>query len=87
MGGFSITVFVFNISVTMHWKGLWTLFSYHGKVVNAFIPEKTSRNGKRFGFVRFSNFLDAQRAISRLNGFVILGNRIWVNIARFNGRR
>ncbi|KAK8331582.1 hypothetical protein V6Z11_A10G084700 [Gossypium hirsutum] len=86
MGG-SITVFVFNISVTVHWKGLWTLFSYHGKVVNAFIPEKTSRNGKRFGFVRFSNFLDAQRAISRLNGFVILGNRIWVNIARFNGRR
>ncbi|KAH1057721.1 hypothetical protein J1N35_035786 [Gossypium stocksii] len=87
MGGFQITVFVFNIPATMHWKGLWTLFSYHGKVVDAFIPEKTSRNGKRFGFVRFSNFLDAQRAISRLNGFVILGNRIWVNIARFNGRR
>ncbi|KAK5813390.1 hypothetical protein PVK06_028840 [Gossypium arboreum] len=60
---------------------------YHGKVVDAFISEKKSKGGKSFGFVRFSNFSDAQRAISRLNGFVILGSRIWVNIARYKGRR
>ncbi|KAK5845666.1 uncharacterized protein LOC108481700 [Gossypium arboreum] len=86
-GDYQITMFVFNIPVTMHWKGLWTLFIYHGKVVDAFIPEKKRKCGKRFGFVRFINFLDAQRTISRLNGFVILGCRIWVKIARFKGRR
>ncbi|PPS09552.1 hypothetical protein GOBAR_AA11091 [Gossypium barbadense] len=67
MRGSYITVFVFNIPMTMHWKGLWTLFSYHRKVVDAFIPEKTSKSRKRFGFIRFSNFLDAKRAITRLN--------------------
>ncbi|KAK5771082.1 hypothetical protein PVK06_047257 [Gossypium arboreum] len=87
MRGSYITVFVFNIPMTMHWKGLWTLFSYHRKVVDAFIPEKTSKSRKRFGFIRFSNFLDAKRAITRLNGFVILGSKISVNIARFKVRR
>ncbi|KAK5803291.1 hypothetical protein PVK06_030936 [Gossypium arboreum] len=85
--GYQITVFVFNIPATMHWKGLWALFSFHGNVVDAFIPKKKSKSGKRFGFVRFSNFKDALRAISRLNGFVILGNKIWVKIARFKERR
>ncbi|PPR82304.1 hypothetical protein GOBAR_AA38408 [Gossypium barbadense] len=31
--------------------------------------------------------MDAQRAISRLNGFVILGSRIWIKLAKFKGRR
>ncbi|KAH1091893.1 hypothetical protein J1N35_019150 [Gossypium stocksii] len=81
-GGSPITVFVINISTSMHWKGLWKLFSYHGKVVDAFISEKTSKSGKRFGFMRFSYFVDAQRAIARLNGFVLLRKRIWVKVAR-----
>ncbi|KAK8339904.1 hypothetical protein V6Z11_A08G067700 [Gossypium hirsutum] len=86
-GGFQITVFVYNIPASMHWKGLWALFSFHGKVVDAFIPEKRSRSGKRFSFVHFSNLTDAQRAISRLNGFVIIGSKIWVKLARFKERR
>ncbi|KAG4188560.1 hypothetical protein ERO13_A08G172175v2, partial [Gossypium hirsutum] len=73
--------------MTMHWKGLWILFSFHGRVVDAFIPKKKCKSGKRFGFVRFTNFMDAQRAISRLNGFVILGSRIWIKLAKFKGRR
>lgn len=31
--------------------------------------------------------VDAQRAISRLNGFVIMGRRIRVKMARFSGNR
>ncbi|KAK5786821.1 hypothetical protein PVK06_041467 [Gossypium arboreum] len=42
---------------------------------------------KRFGFVRFSNMMDARRAISRLNGFVVIGNRLSVDLAKFNGGR
>ncbi|MBA0701298.1 hypothetical protein Goari_020466 [Gossypium aridum] len=71
----------------MHWKGLWALFRYHGNVIDAFILKKRSKNGNRFGFVRFSKILDAQRAISRINGFVIMGSMIWVKMARFRGKR
>ncbi|PPD86507.1 hypothetical protein GOBAR_DD16565 [Gossypium barbadense] len=82
-----ITLFVYNIPMSMHWKGLWALFRYHENIIDAFILEKKSKNGKRFGFVRFSKILDAQRAISRINGFVIMGSKIWVKMAKFNGKR
>ncbi|KAG8491579.1 hypothetical protein CXB51_014853 [Gossypium anomalum] len=82
-----ITVFVSNIPASMHWKGLWAFFSFHGKVVDAFISEKKSKGDMRFGFVRYANYSNARRAISRLNGFVILGSRIWVREARFKGNR
>ncbi|KAH1122969.1 hypothetical protein J1N35_006129 [Gossypium stocksii] len=78
------TVFVNNIPESMHWKGLWTLFSFHGEVMDAFIPVKRNKTGKRFGFVRFNKEEDAQRAIGRLDGFVLLGKRIWVKMARFS---
>ncbi|PPS02403.1 hypothetical protein GOBAR_AA18256 [Gossypium barbadense] len=82
-----ITVFVNNIPASMHWKGLWTLFNFHGVVKDAFILNKKSKVGSRFGFVRFSCVTDAQRAIERLNGFVILGYRIGVKMASFKGRK
>ncbi|KAK5840753.1 hypothetical protein PVK06_009656 [Gossypium arboreum] len=61
MGVIPIIVFVNNIPTTMHWKGLWALFSFSRR--------------------------DAQRAIDRLNGFVILGYRIGVKMASFRGKR
>ncbi|KAG8486019.1 hypothetical protein CXB51_019397 [Gossypium anomalum] len=78
------TIFVYNILISMHWKGLWALFRFDGDVVDAFIPSKRCRNGKRFGFVRFSNERDTLRAIMRLNGFFLLGKRIGVKMARYN---
>ncbi|KAL4388714.1 hypothetical protein GQ457_09G011480 [Hibiscus cannabinus] len=81
-----VTVFVSNLPQRLHWKGLWATFAHHGDVVDAFIPMKKNNDGKRFGFVRFSKKIDAQRAISRLNGFVLFGYRIFVSLARFNVR-
>lgn len=82
-----ITLYVYNIPKFMHWKGLWVLFGYHGKVVVAFIPSRENIRGRRYGFVRFEEIREAQRAITRLNGFFLLGNRIWVKIARCNRSR
>ncbi|MBA0827736.1 hypothetical protein Goarm_012489, partial [Gossypium armourianum] len=62
------TVFVYNIPDSMHWKGLWALFRFHGNVLDAFIPAKRSMKGKKFGFVRFAKLVDAQREISSLDG-------------------
>ncbi|KAK5819218.1 hypothetical protein PVK06_024189 [Gossypium arboreum] len=39
------TVFVDNIPESMHWKGLWTLFSFHGNVLDAFILVKRNKVG------------------------------------------
>ncbi|XP_017604350.1 uncharacterized protein LOC108451131 [Gossypium arboreum] len=66
-------VFIDNIPESMHWKGLWTLFSFPGEIMDAFIPVKRNKAGKRFGFVRFNKEEDAQRAIDRVDGFVLLG--------------
>ncbi|KAK8550010.1 hypothetical protein V6N13_055566 [Hibiscus sabdariffa] len=70
----------------MHWQGLWASFAHHGEVVDSFIPSKRSRAGSMFGFVRFSNMTDAQRAIYKLDGFVLMRYRISVSLARFNPR-
>ncbi|MBA0614319.1 hypothetical protein Godav_014626, partial [Gossypium davidsonii] len=76
-----ITVYIYNI-----WKVLWTLFRYHGEVIDAFIPAKKNKSGRRFGFVRFDKMGDARKDINRLNGFVILGYKISVYMTRFKGR-
>ncbi|MBA0557673.1 hypothetical protein Golob_014726 [Gossypium lobatum] len=82
-----VTLFIYNIKATIHWKGLWTLFRYHGDVIDAFISAKKSKSLRKFGFVRFNKIVDAQKAINKLNRFVILGNKILVYLARLKGRK
>ncbi|KAK8608169.1 hypothetical protein V6N13_023600 [Hibiscus sabdariffa] len=77
-----VSVFVENIPKAMHWKGLWHTFARHGDVIGFFIARKLSRGGKRFGFVRMKNRADALRVIERLNGFMLYGFRLTVNLAR-----
>ncbi|KAL4277961.1 hypothetical protein GQ457_03G002160 [Hibiscus cannabinus] len=77
-----VSVFVENIPKAMHWKGLWHTFARHGDVIGSFIARKLSRGGKRFGFVRMKNRADALRVIERLNGFMLYGFRLTVNLAR-----
>ncbi|KAK5792338.1 hypothetical protein PVK06_033452 [Gossypium arboreum] len=81
------TIFVYNIPYRMDWKGLWVLFQFYRNLLDAFVPVKRSMEGKNFGFVRFTNLETAQREISRLDGFVILGKKIWVKMAKFSGKR
>ncbi|PPR99061.1 hypothetical protein GOBAR_AA21616 [Gossypium barbadense] len=38
----------------MLWKGLFAFFSYHGRMLDAFISTKPSEEGHRFHFVGFS---------------------------------
>ncbi|KAK8603627.1 hypothetical protein V6N13_096101 [Hibiscus sabdariffa] len=70
----------------MHLKGLWDAFGHHGDVLNAFIPKKRSKSGRRFAFVRYATKADAILTISRLNGFILFGSRVSVNLARFRAR-
>ncbi|KAL4342095.1 hypothetical protein GQ457_08G017320 [Hibiscus cannabinus] len=80
------TIFVHNLPEKTHWKGLWAAFGHHGEVIDAFIPMKRSRSGRRFGFVGSASKNDANRAIARLNGFTLFGYRVILPFARFRSR-
>ncbi|KAL4312316.1 hypothetical protein GQ457_01G010310 [Hibiscus cannabinus] len=81
-----ITLYVGNLPQKLHWSGLRQAFGRHGDLVDSYIANKVNREGKRFGFVRYSNKVDASRAIERLNGFKLYGYRLLVSFARFNAR-
>ncbi|KAL4303527.1 hypothetical protein GQ457_10G010910 [Hibiscus cannabinus] len=81
-----VTLFVGNLPPSLHWRGLRHSFGHHGDVVDSFIANKRDRNGRRFGFVRFSNRRDANRALERLNGFRLFGWRISVSFAKYKDR-
>ncbi|KAL4295278.1 hypothetical protein GQ457_12G029200 [Hibiscus cannabinus] len=85
-GNRTVTLFVGNLSPMMHWSGLRQAFGFHADVVDSFVANKRDRNGRRFGFVRFSNRWDATRAIERLNGFNLYGSRISVSFAKYESR-
>ncbi|KAL4284387.1 hypothetical protein GQ457_16G026650 [Hibiscus cannabinus] len=82
----TITLFIDNLPERLHWQGLWLAFGRHGDVVDAFIATKRNKKGRRFGFVRFSKKIDADRAIERLNGFKLFGSKITVSVAKYNTR-
>ncbi|KAK8595072.1 hypothetical protein V6N13_015981 [Hibiscus sabdariffa] len=80
------TIFVHNLPEMMHWKGLWVTFVHHREVVDAFIPSKRSNSGRWFGFVRYASKSEAERSISRLDGFRLFGSRVSVSFAKFGVR-
>ncbi|KAL4298274.1 hypothetical protein GQ457_12G029320 [Hibiscus cannabinus] len=85
-GNRTVTLFVGNLSPMMHWSGLRQAFGFHGDVVDSFVANKRDRNGRRFGFVRFSHRWDATRAIERLHGFNLYGSPISVSFAKYESK-
>ncbi|KAK8682954.1 hypothetical protein V6N13_039032 [Hibiscus sabdariffa] len=80
-----VNLFVRNLPPALHWSGLWQIFGRHGDIIESYIARKVDRTGKRFGFVKFKNRIEAERAIERLNGFCLYGFRLSVTEARYNG--
>ena len=56
---------------TLTSKGLWSICAPYGRLVDAFIANKLSKRGKRFGFIRFLGVNDA-------NVFVKSLSNIWI---------
>ncbi|KAK8585593.1 hypothetical protein V6N13_050570 [Hibiscus sabdariffa] len=79
-----ISLFVENRLEKLHWKGLWFSFARHGDVVSVYIAKRKSRGGKRFGFVRMKNLVEAERVMERLHGFTLYGSKLSVKRARDN---
>nr|GEW00566.1 pre-mRNA-splicing factor CWC22 homolog [Tanacetum cinerariifolium] len=64
-------------------KDLWITCKQYGYVVDAFIPNKISKMGKRFGFVRFIKVFDVERLVNNLCTVWIGRYKIQANVARF----
>lgn len=79
-GGWMCVSFINNLPEGVYWRWLKQSFEYHGKVIETFIPKKRSINGKRFGFVRYANMYDGNRAINRINEFWLMRSHIDVNM-------
>ncbi|KAE8655931.1 BTB/POZ domain-containing protein TNFAIP1 isoform 2 [Hibiscus syriacus] len=81
-----VTVIIFNIPESFHYQGLWLFFDKYGEVVDSFIPNKRSKGGSRFGFVRFTRLEDARKVINCVDSSWIQGNKVRVFMARYHPR-
>ncbi|GKB31731.1 nucleotide-binding alpha-beta plait domain-containing protein [Tanacetum coccineum] len=80
----SISIYVSNFPESFSAKDLFHACSKYGHVVDSFIPSKRSKEGKRFGFVRFINVFSAERLVGNLCTIWIGRCKLQANIARFD---
>nr|GEV25673.1 RNA-directed DNA polymerase, eukaryota, reverse transcriptase zinc-binding domain protein [Tanacetum cinerariifolium] len=62
----STLVFVTNFPDQSNAKDLWNACAQYGYVVDAFIPNRRSKAGKRFGFVCFIKVFDVEGLVNNL---------------------
>nr|GFA66661.1 nucleotide-binding alpha-beta plait domain-containing protein [Tanacetum cinerariifolium] len=79
----SNSVFIKNFPDQVGSKELWNACKQYGHMVDAFIPDRRSKIGKRFGFVRFIKVFDAERLVNNLCTIWIGSHRLHASIARF----
>nr|GEZ16589.1 nucleotide-binding alpha-beta plait domain-containing protein [Tanacetum cinerariifolium] len=79
----STSVFVTNFPGGYCVRDLCNTCKLYGHVVDVFIPDRRTKAGKRFGFVRFIKVLDIDRVINNLCMVWVGHNKIHANVARF----
>ncbi|GJX12134.1 RNA-directed DNA polymerase, eukaryota [Tanacetum coccineum] len=80
----STSIFVTNFPDQTNAKELWRLCNQYGNVIDSFIPNRRSKVGKRFGFVRFIKIYDVERLVNNLCTIWIGNFKLHANIAKFN---
>ncbi|GJV11623.1 RNA-directed DNA polymerase, eukaryota [Tanacetum coccineum] len=79
----STSIFITNFPDSFSAKELFNSCKQYGHVVDAFIPNKRSKAGKRFGFVRFINILNEERLVNNLCTLWVGRFKFHANIAKF----
>ncbi|GJX57424.1 nucleotide-binding alpha-beta plait domain-containing protein [Tanacetum coccineum] len=64
----STSIFVTNFHEEFKARDLWRICTQYGTVIDAFIPNRRSKSGYRFGFVRFIKIKDVDRLKSNVMG-------------------
>nr|GEV33991.1 nucleotide-binding alpha-beta plait domain-containing protein [Tanacetum cinerariifolium] len=79
----STSIFVTDFPDRAKAKDLWNVCKQYGQVVDAFIPNRKSKVGKRYGFVQFIRVYDVGRLVSNLCTLWMGSHHLHVNVARF----
>ncbi|PWA84232.1 hypothetical protein CTI12_AA161030 [Artemisia annua] len=75
--------FVTNFPDYIDAKQLWQVCEKHGRIVDAFIPNKRSKAGKRFGFVRFIGIKNKEDFAKSLADIWIGSYHMFASVAHF----
>ncbi|GJT54001.1 RNA-directed DNA polymerase, eukaryota, nucleotide-binding alpha-beta plait domain protein [Tanacetum coccineum] len=79
----SKSVFIANFPDDCSSKDIWKVCKDYGTVIDVFIPNKKSKAGKRFAFVRFIRVLNFDRLIENLKTIWIGSFHLFANPVRF----
>ena len=79
----STKLYVGNLPYATTDEDLAQAFGQFGNIVSTFIPmDRATGQSRGFGFVEYESQGDAQAAIDEMNGSVLSGRTITVNVAR-----
>ncbi|GJW30105.1 nucleotide-binding alpha-beta plait domain-containing protein [Tanacetum coccineum] len=67
----STSIYVSNFPEVFSVKDLFHACKKYGHIIDSFIPFKKSKDGKRFGFVRFINVFNMERLVSKSYAHVL----------------
>ncbi|GJX77763.1 RNA-directed DNA polymerase, eukaryota [Tanacetum coccineum] len=79
----STSIYVTNFPEYFSYRDLWKECQVYGRVIDAFIPNRRSKAGNKFGFVRFIHIKDIDRLVSNLCTIWVGRFRLHANVARF----
>nr|GEZ59699.1 hypothetical protein [Tanacetum cinerariifolium] len=79
----SKSVFITNFPNDCSSKDIWKVCKDYGTVIDVFIPNKKSKVGKRFAFVRFIRVLNCDRLIANLRTIWIGSFHLFANHVRY----
>ncbi|GJZ06340.1 RNA-directed DNA polymerase, eukaryota [Tanacetum coccineum] len=79
----STSIYVTNFPESYSAKELFHVCKQYGHVVDSFIPAKKSKDGKRFGFMRFINVFNVDRLVGNLCTIWVNRLKLHANLACF----
>ncbi|PWA87940.1 hypothetical protein CTI12_AA121160 [Artemisia annua] len=79
----STSIFVTNFPDQFSFRDLWKECDVYGKVIDVYIPNRRSKTGKRFGFVRFIKINDVERLVNNLCTIWVGRFKLHANVVRF----
>nr|GFB04617.1 RNA-directed DNA polymerase, eukaryota, nucleotide-binding alpha-beta plait domain protein [Tanacetum cinerariifolium] len=77
------SIFVTNFPDSTSSKDLWKLCQSYGTVADVYIPNRRSKAGKRFAFVRFIKVDNVDRLVGNLCTLWIGRMHLHANVVRF----
>lgn len=64
-------------------RSMWSFFNKFGLVVDINVPQKISKDGRRFNFVRYKGVCDATDLITKIRSIDVGAVSITINLAKF----